>query len=261
MPMKIASRKNEKPSIAKPRPNTLPKVPVKFGHRRPISKLRIVPVTTPAAKSAAITFVQRRAIRRYTSSPVRMCIHSAKSTSAGKAMPKQTSGMWTANDSACICRACSRYCWWAGLSMAARLMPGTYLGNGRGPTYAGSVREVRTEVAALVAAGAAFVATAPPAAAAGWSPHAADATWTYQWTDSVYQTTPTNEIVTVDAKNSSGPTFALDWTTDNANNPDGAVSSNGTVWFQDTEAGIFNPQPGWSSTPPPSQFPVLCATI
>ena len=123
------------------------------------------------------------------------------------------------------------------------------------------MREVRTEIAALVAAGAAFIATATPAAAAGWSPHASDATWTYQWTDSVYQTTPTNEIVTVDAKNSSGPTFALDWTTDNANNPDGAVSSNGTVWFQDTDAGIFNPQPGWSSTPPPSQFPVLCATI
>ena len=50
--MKIASRKNEKPSIAKPSPNTLPNVPVKFGHSRPISKLRIVPVTTPTANSA-----------------------------------------------------------------------------------------------------------------------------------------------------------------------------------------------------------------
>src|SRR5512132_4182278 len=28
----------------------------------------------------------------------------------GNAIPKQTSGMWTANDSACICRACSRCC-------------------------------------------------------------------------------------------------------------------------------------------------------
>ena len=61
MPMKIASTKNEKPSIAKPSPNTLPKVAVKSGHRRPISKLRIVPVTTPAANRATITFVQRRA--------------------------------------------------------------------------------------------------------------------------------------------------------------------------------------------------------
>ena len=59
--MKIASMKKEKPSIAKPRPKTLPKLAVKAGHRRPISKLRIVPVTTPAANRAAITFVQRLA--------------------------------------------------------------------------------------------------------------------------------------------------------------------------------------------------------
>ena len=31
--MKIASRKNEKPSIANPSPKTPPNVPVKFGHR------------------------------------------------------------------------------------------------------------------------------------------------------------------------------------------------------------------------------------
>jgi hypothetical protein len=61
MPMKIASRKNEKPSTAKPSPKTLPKVAVNAGQSRPISKLRIVPVTTPAANSATITFVQRRA--------------------------------------------------------------------------------------------------------------------------------------------------------------------------------------------------------
>ena len=61
MPMKIASRKNEKPSIANPSPNTLPKVPVKFGHSRPISKLSTVPVITPNANSVSITFDQRRA--------------------------------------------------------------------------------------------------------------------------------------------------------------------------------------------------------
>src|SRR3954469_20282756 len=55
MPMKIASRKNEKPSIANPSPKTAPKVPVKFGHKRPISKLRIVPVTTPTGNRATIT--------------------------------------------------------------------------------------------------------------------------------------------------------------------------------------------------------------
>ncbi len=61
MPMKIASTKNENPSSAKPSPNTLPKVAVKSGHSRPISKLRIVPVMTPTANSAIITFDQRRA--------------------------------------------------------------------------------------------------------------------------------------------------------------------------------------------------------
>ena len=45
--MKIASMKNEKPSIANPSPNTPPNVAVKFGHSSPISKLRIVPVITP----------------------------------------------------------------------------------------------------------------------------------------------------------------------------------------------------------------------
>ncbi|MDE3025207.1 MAG: hypothetical protein KGI93_06510, partial [Acidobacteriota bacterium] len=48
---------------------------------------------------------------------------------------------------------------------------------------------------------------AAPAAADGWLPHSSDATWTYQWTDSAYNTTPTNEVVTV--KSSSGNSFVL----------------------------------------------------
>ena len=59
--MKIASTKNEKPSSVKPSPKTAPNLDMNSGHRMPSSKLRIVPVTTPAAKSAAITFDQRRA--------------------------------------------------------------------------------------------------------------------------------------------------------------------------------------------------------
>ena len=59
--MKIASMKNEKPSIANPRPNTLPNVPVKFGQSSPISKLNTVPVITPTANSVTITRDQRRA--------------------------------------------------------------------------------------------------------------------------------------------------------------------------------------------------------
>ena len=41
------------------------------------------------------------------------------STNAGKAIPKQTSGMWTANESACICRASNRYSWSTGANGAA----------------------------------------------------------------------------------------------------------------------------------------------
>jgi hypothetical protein len=94
--MKIASMKNEKPSIAKPTPNTLPNVPVKFGHSSPISKLKTVPVITPTPNSVAITFVQRRANVRYSRSPVRWPSHSTNSTITGKEIPKHTSGVWTA---------------------------------------------------------------------------------------------------------------------------------------------------------------------
>ena len=91
--MKIASMKNENPSIAKPSPNTLPNVAVKFGHSSPISKLRIVPVITPTANSARTIRLQRRASVRYTGSPVASPSRSANSTIAGNAIPKQTSGM------------------------------------------------------------------------------------------------------------------------------------------------------------------------
>jgi hypothetical protein len=60
--MKIASMTNENPSDANPKPNTLPNVAMKFGHRTPNSKLRIVPVTTPTANSVSITFEHRRAV-------------------------------------------------------------------------------------------------------------------------------------------------------------------------------------------------------
>jgi hypothetical protein len=105
MPMKMASRKNEKPSSVKPRPKTLPKSCIQTGHSSPSSNDRIVPVTTPTANRASMMRDQRRAIVRYSASPVRRYRHSANSTSTGNAMPKQTSGMWTDSDRACICRA------------------------------------------------------------------------------------------------------------------------------------------------------------
>ncbi|HEY3543129.1 MAG TPA: hypothetical protein VGK79_11370 [Gaiellaceae bacterium] len=102
----------------------------------------------------------------------------------------------------------------------------------------------------------AAVIFAAPSSASGWLPHPADATWTYQWTDSVYDTTPTNEIVTV--KSQAGSSFTLAWTTKDAGTPD-APQSEGTVSFQDTNFGVVNTD--WTSTPPPSAFPILCASL
>jgi hypothetical protein len=64
MAMNTASMKNEKPSMPKARPNTSPKVAMNSGHRRPISKDRIVPVTTPTANSSSIALDQRLARAR-----------------------------------------------------------------------------------------------------------------------------------------------------------------------------------------------------
>lgn len=116
-----------------------------------------------------------------------------------------------------------------------------------------SVFLVRVGVVAVLFA----LLVAAPARADSWLPHSSDATWTYQWTDSVYNTTPTNEIVTV--KSASGNSFTLAWTTDGANNLDAAPKSAGTVSFQQTTYGIVNTD--WSSTPPPTSFPVLCASL
>lgn len=103
----------------------------------------------------------------------------------------------------------------------------------------------------------ATLAFAPSALADEWLPHPADATWTYEWTDSVYNTTPTKEKVTV--KEQAGPAFTLAWTTLEQGNAPTAPTSVGTVSFQETTAGLLNTD--WSSTPPPSAFPVLCAVV
>jgi hypothetical protein len=95
-----------------------------------------------------------------------------------------------------------------------------------------------------------------PASAGEWLPHGADATWTYSWTDSVYNTTPTKEKVTV--KDTKGPAFTLAWTTADLDNPADAPTSTGTVSFQETNAGLINSD--WTSNAPPSNFPILCAS-
>jgi len=110
---------------------------------------------------------------------------------------------------------------------------------------------------ALLVAVLATLAFAPSALADDWLPHPKDATWTYEWTDSVYNTTPTKEKVTV--KDVVGPAFTLAWTTLEQGNASTAPTSVGTVAFQETSAGLLNTD--WSSTPPPSAFPVLCAVV
>ncbi len=102
-----------------------------------------------------------------------------------------------------------------------------------------------------------MLVAASPAAAAGWLPHDSDATWTYQWTDTAYNTSPTSEKISV--KSTAGASFVLAWTTDGLNNPPEAVASTGTVSFQETNLGIVNTD--WTSTPPPLSFPILCASL
>jgi hypothetical protein len=91
-----------------------------------------------------------------------------------------------------------------------------------------------------------------PAAADDWLPHPDGATWSYSWSDSAYATTPATENVTV--KSQTGATFVLAWTTGDPTKPD----TQGTVSFQDTDSGLDNTD--WSSTPPPPNMPILCAT-
>jgi hypothetical protein len=119
-----------------------------------------------------------------------------------------------------------------------------------------TLRRMR-RAAALAAVAGACLAFAAPAAADDWLPHAADASWTYEWTDSVYNTTPTREKVTV--KEQRGRSFVLQWTTLEQGNAPEAPISVGTVSFQETTAGLINTD--WSSTPPPPAFPILCAAV
>jgi hypothetical protein len=111
----------------------------------------------------------------------------------------------------------------------------------------------------MVAACGFLLAIAAPASADDWLPHPADATWTYSWTDSVYDTTPTSEKVTV--KETKGVSFQLAWTTvDQGNDPD-APTSVGVVYLADSQSGIQNIDPGWASNAAPPGFPILCASL
>jgi hypothetical protein len=90
-----------------------------------------------------------------------------------------------------------------------------------------------------------------------WWPHPEGATWTYQWTDSLYNANPTKEKVTV--KEQKGKAWVLSWTTKDQGNSEDAPLSFGDMAFQETTAGIINTD--WASNPPPSDFPILCPQI
>lgn len=101
------------------------------------------------------------------------------------------------------------------------------------------------------------VTLAGAARADSWWPHPENAVWVYQWTDSVYNTTPTKEKVTV--KEQKGNAWVLSWTTRGQGNPAGSLLGFGDMAFQETTAGIINTN--WASNPPPTDFPILCPQI
>ena len=90
-----------------------------------------------------------------------------------------------------------------------------------------------------------------------WWPHPTDATWTYGWTDSLYNPALTKERVTV--KDQKGKAFTLTWTTKDEGNSGDSPLSFGDMAFQETTAGLINT--GWVSNPPPPDFPILCPQI
>jgi hypothetical protein len=108
-----------------------------------------------------------------------------------------------------------------------------------------------------IAAAVLALSLAGVARADDWWPHPEDATWTYQWTDSVYNATPTKEKVTV--KEQKGKSFTVSWTTKDLGNSGDAPLSFGDMAFQETTAGLINTD--WSSNPPPPDFPILCPQI
>lgn len=108
-----------------------------------------------------------------------------------------------------------------------------------------------------IVAAALALGLAGGAQADDWWPHPDDATWTYQWTDSVYNNNPTKEKLTV--KEQKGRSFTLSWTTKDLGNSGDAPLSFGDMAFQETTAGLINTD--WSSNPPPPDFPILCPQI
>jgi hypothetical protein len=112
-------------------------------------------------------------------------------------------------------------------------------------------------VALLLGVMGAAPARAENAPTARWLPNAAGASWTYAWSDSAFNRAPTFERYTVKQRTDSGVSLA--WSTDGVSNGPDATPSQGTIDYAYTDGGIVNTT--WSSTAPPPQFPVLCASV
>ena len=109
------------------------------------------------------------------------------------------------------------------------------------------------------------LALAFPAAASGqsledpvnqWLPASDGASWTYEWWDSKYSPERTRERYTLTQR--VGDVFRLGWTTSDLGNGEGTVQSEGYMDYKRTTAGLVNTN--WASSPPPPQFPILCAS-
>jgi hypothetical protein len=102
-----------------------------------------------------------------------------------------------------------------------------------------------------------------PAVADEWFPHPANATWKYFWNDSTYNKSGTTETVTVKTESATCG-WQLSWSGPNTTITSGnsqtvvATPDSGTMCFEDQNFGLINTD--WSSTPPPSNMPILCAS-
>jgi hypothetical protein len=115
---------------------------------------------------------------------------------------------------------------------------------------------------ALCAVLLASLLSAGEASADEWWPHPANAEWNYTWNDSQYNTSGTEEQVTVGSENDpSGCGWNLSWEETGSESVTGSGSvtvtdDDGTMCFEDENFGIQNTD--WSSSPPPSNMPILC---
>jgi hypothetical protein len=87
-----------------------------------------------------------------------------------------------------------------------------------------------------------------------WLPRSDGAEWTYSWSNSSYSPTPRTEQYRLQAR--SGTTFRIRWDEVGAGPFD--APSSGSLDFQHSDGGLVNLN--YQSTPPPRQFPILCAS-